>query len=77
MQEYEFIFRNVSRIFLTNDLTERVLQEAVENHADLIISYHPPIFAPLKRITQRYAICNSTHISFLIWKHTHKQENIF
>lgn len=45
--------KNVKRILLTNDLTEDVMEEAVNLCADLIISYHPPIFAPLKSITGR------------------------
>uniref|UniRef100_A0A069DRD8 NIF3-like protein 1 n=1 Tax=Panstrongylus megistus TaxID=65343 RepID=A0A069DRD8_9HEMI len=43
----------VKNIMLTNDLTERVLEEAVEKKINLIISYHPPIFVSLKRITQQ------------------------
>uniref|UniRef100_K7F8I4 NIF3-like protein 1 n=1 Tax=Pelodiscus sinensis TaxID=13735 RepID=K7F8I4_PELSI len=35
----------------TNDLTEEVMQEALQKKADLILSYHPPIFRALKRIT--------------------------
>lgn len=42
----------VERVFLTNDLTEPVLEEAIQRRAQLIISYHPPIFSPLKRLTQ-------------------------
>lgn len=42
----------VRRIFLTNDLTEDVLDEAKNKQADLIVSYHPPIFSSVKRITQ-------------------------
>jgi hypothetical protein len=42
----------VQRIFFTNDLTEPVLDEAIERQAQLIISYHPPIFSALKRLTQ-------------------------
>lgn len=41
----------ISHILLTNDLTEDVMDEALSVKANLIISYHPPIFAPLKRIT--------------------------
>ncbi|XP_012582216.1 PREDICTED: NIF3-like protein 1 isoform X2 [Condylura cristata] len=41
----------VSTLFLTNDLTEEVMKEALQKKADLILSYHPPIFRPLKRIT--------------------------
>ncbi|XP_052861746.1 NIF3-like protein 1 [Anopheles cruzii] len=45
--------RYISSILLTNDLTELVMAEAVSLKMDLIISYHPPIFTPLKRITQK------------------------
>lgn len=45
--------KNIQRILLTNDLTEDVMEEAVKVYADLIISYHPPIFAPLKSVTRR------------------------
>jgi len=39
-------------ILLTIDLTERVLEEAVLARAAAIVAYHPPIFAPLKRLTR-------------------------
>lgn len=42
----------VERILLTNDLTEVVLEEAFQKKVDLIFSYHPPIFAPTKKLTQ-------------------------
>lgn len=45
-------FQTIRKIILTNDLTERVMQEALDEKVNMIISYHPPIFAPLKRITQ-------------------------
>ncbi|XP_051839771.1 NIF3-like protein 1 [Antechinus flavipes] len=41
----------VKTLFLTNDLTEEVMEEAIQMKADLILSYHPPIFRPLKHIT--------------------------
>lgn len=43
----------ISHILLTNDLTEDVMEEAVQLNTDMIISYHPPIFLPLKSITTR------------------------
>jgi len=43
--------KSVNRVFFTNDLTEDVLEEAVNIDANLIVSYHPPVFAPFKRIT--------------------------
>lgn len=42
----------VNKILLTNDLTEPVLEEALNNKVNLIVSYHPAIFGPLKRLTQ-------------------------
>ncbi|KAJ6640248.1 NIF3-like protein 1 [Pseudolycoriella hygida] len=45
--------RIVKTALVVNDLTERVLDNAIKSSADLIISYHPPIFAPMKRISQR------------------------
>jgi dinuclear metal center YbgI/SA1388 family protein len=42
---------NIKKILLTNDLTEDVMSEALNEHVNLIISYHPPIFEGLKRIT--------------------------
>lgn len=42
----------ISKVLLTNDLTELVMKEALDEKVNLIISYHPPVFAPLKRITQ-------------------------
>ena len=40
----------IKRVLLTNDLTERVLEEAIERDTQLIISYHPLIFPALKSI---------------------------
>ena len=42
----------VKKILLTNDWTEPVLSEAVEEKVDLVISYHPPLFRPFKRLTK-------------------------
>ncbi len=38
-------------VFLTIDLTERVLDEAIQERASAIIAYHPPIWEPMARIT--------------------------
>ena len=48
----------VRRVFLTNDLTEAVMDEVEGlpgSKVDLVVSYHPPIFRPLKRLTQSSA----------------------
>lgn len=41
----------VNRILIALDLTEEVLNEAIEDGFDLIVTHHPIIFSPLKRIT--------------------------
>ncbi|XP_004576997.1 NIF3-like protein 1 [Ochotona princeps] len=41
----------VTTLFLTNDLTEQVMDEALQKKANLILSYHPPIFTSLKHLT--------------------------
>ena len=42
--------RRVRRCLLTIDLTDAVLDEALAGGHELIVSYHPPIFAPLRRL---------------------------
>ncbi|MBM7560694.1 Nif3-like dinuclear metal center hexameric protein [Fusibacter tunisiensis] len=41
----------VNRILIALDLTETVLDEAVEEGYELIITHHPPIFSAIKNIT--------------------------
>ncbi|KAL2143475.1 hypothetical protein VTI28DRAFT_10396 [Corynascus sepedonium] len=40
-----------SRVLLTNDLTLRVAEEAINKQASVIVSYHPFIFRGLKSVT--------------------------
>lgn len=45
----------IKTLLITNDLTEQVLQEALENpqgKPGLIVSYHPPLFKAFKRLAQ-------------------------
>lgn len=42
--------RPIERAFLCIDLSESVLNEALERGADFLIAYHPPIFRGLKRL---------------------------
>lgn len=41
----------LKRIICCLDVTEEIINEARENHAQLIISHHPIIFQPIKNIT--------------------------
>lgn len=45
--------RPIKTVLLTNDLTDAVMEEAEALNCDLIISYHPPLFRPIKRLVQK------------------------
>lgn len=45
--------KSLKRLLLTIDLTEAVLEEAISKGVEGIVAYHPPIFAPLKRLADR------------------------
>jgi dinuclear metal center YbgI/SA1388 family protein len=46
----------IGRVLLTIDLTEAVLAEALALDANLVLSYHPPIFKGFRRLTR----CSAT-----------------
>jgi dinuclear metal center YbgI/SA1388 family protein len=48
--------QNVTRALVTVDLTHDVLDEARTKKCELVVSYHPPIFSPLKRVTSESLI---------------------
>lgn len=43
--------KQTTRILLALDLSDEVLEEAIEEDIDLIITHHPPIFSPIKQVT--------------------------
>ena len=43
--------QHIERGLICIDLTDAVIDEAVNKACQLIIAYHPPIFAPLQRLT--------------------------
>lgn len=43
----------VTKILLSLDVTQGVLDEAIENKVNLIIAHHPLLFSPLKQITKQ------------------------
>jgi len=43
----------VTKILLSLDVTQDILDEALENKANLIIAHHPLLFSPLKQITKQ------------------------
>lgn len=38
------------RILVTIDLTPAVMEECLANNVEVIVAYHPPIFAPMKKL---------------------------
>ncbi|MBR1731918.1 MAG: Nif3-like dinuclear metal center hexameric protein [Ruminococcus sp.] len=46
----------VTKVVVALDITDEVIDEAKENSAELIISHHPVIFDPLKRIEKNSAV---------------------
>ncbi len=45
--------QSIQRILCTIDFGEDILAEALRLQADLVLSYHPPIFSGLKRLTRK------------------------
>ena len=41
---------SVTRVLFAIDLTDAVLAEALERQVELVVAYHPPIFAPVRRL---------------------------
>ncbi|MEA2020873.1 MAG: Nif3-like dinuclear metal center hexameric protein [Candidatus Caldatribacteriota bacterium] len=44
---------SVTNILLSLDITEEILDEAVKNNVNLILTHHPLLFSPLKQITKQ------------------------
>jgi len=43
----------INSILLTIDLTEQVVEEAIQKRVQFILAYHPPIFDALKQVTTK------------------------
>lgn len=43
--------KEVSNVYIALDATEQVIDRAIESGADMLITHHPLIFSPLKKIT--------------------------
>ena len=61
----------VKKALITLDTLENIVDEAVENKCDLIISFHPIIFDGLKKIT------NNTYVKRVISKSIKNNINIY
>jgi dinuclear metal center YbgI/SA1388 family protein len=59
--------QDISSILLTIDYSAAVADEARENHCDLVIAYHPPIFHPLKRLIAGNPVFDAIHRGVAIY----------
>ena len=48
----------VKKIYVALEVTDKVLDEAIEKGADMLITHHPLIFSPLKKVTNEHFIGN-------------------
>ncbi|MCR4804520.1 MAG: Nif3-like dinuclear metal center hexameric protein [Clostridia bacterium] len=56
--------KEVSRILIALEITNRVIDEAVREHCDFIVCHHPLLFVPVRRIAPDFTVGN--HILRLI-----------
>lgn len=48
--------KEVKKIYIALDATDEVIEKAVQNGTDMLITHHPMIFSPLKKITDEHFI---------------------
>lgn len=53
---------DIKKVLVSLEVTEKVIDEAIEKNADIIVSHHPLIFKPLKKIT------DSSYVSNMVFK---------
>ncbi len=51
--------KEVSKIFIALDVTKNVVEEAKNWGADLVITHHPMIFAPISQVTDNMTVYNA------------------
>lgn len=44
--------KEIKKVYLAVDATDEVIEEAIDAEADLLLTHHPLIFSPLKRVTE-------------------------
>lgn len=48
--------KEVKKIYVALDVTDEMIEEAIEMGVDMIVTHHPMIFSPLKKITDEHFI---------------------
>ncbi len=44
--------KDIKRVYLAVDATDEVIEEAIDWEADLLLTHHPLIFSPIKKLTE-------------------------
>lgn len=57
----------VHKILLCIDYTSAVAEQAIREKIDVVIAYHPPIFKPLKNLTDRSILLNTVRNGIAIY----------
>ena len=45
--------KEVNRVYLALDATDRVIERAIEAGADMLITHHPLLFSAVKKVTEK------------------------
>ncbi len=51
----------IKRVMLAIDMTQAVFEEAQKNKTDLLLTYHPPVFEPMKKIVSGQGVTPLLH----------------
>ena len=60
--------REVTKVLISVDVTDEVIEEAIREGADMIVSHHPLIFSKINRVVatdlqpKRFVNCSATEI---------------
>jgi dinuclear metal center YbgI/SA1388 family protein len=57
----------VERLLLTIDLTQAVLDEAMERRAELVVAYHPALFEAIKRVRHDSVLYRAIRANIAVW----------
>ena len=57
----------IERVLLTIDLTQGVLDEAVERRAELVVAYHPALFEAIKRVRHDSVLYRAIRANVAVW----------
>ena len=63
--------REVHKIYVSLDASDRAVEEAVRLRADMLVTHHPLLFSPVKRVTDEDFVGRRRYISWTIFPKQH------